>query len=120
LWTRSISTASFDLEAPVGVGVDGGGLDDPAGSGAAPLAAEAGVAVAGGLDAFVPADPVGGCGLAIYPASATPIASPPTSANGASVMRVPRFIGRIFIEAIRSSASNHAQRRTQTKALFDD
>jgi hypothetical protein len=27
---------------------------------------------------------------------------------------------RIFIEGIRSSASNDAQRRTQTKAAFDD
>jgi hypothetical protein len=113
LWTRSISPASFDGAGLLGAGAEGEVLDDRAASGVADCATA-------GIGRSVRAGPVGGRGLAIKPASATPAASVATNANGARVKSVPRLIARIFIEAIDPAASNDAQRRTQTKPAFDD
>jgi hypothetical protein len=101
-----MSAGSFDFVAIVEAGADGAELGEAVGS----VVAEADAAV-GTTVADVRAGSAGGCGPAIYPASATPAASRATSANGASIESAPRLIGRIFIELDPTLESNDAQRR---------
>jgi hypothetical protein len=93
LCTRNISAASFDFGPLVAAAVDGAELGDAVASGVAEIATSVG-------DALVanPAGSDGARGLTMNPASATPIASAATSANGATAKSVPRAMGRIFIE----------------------
>jgi len=109
-----MSAASFD-RAALDAGFEGDGVADPAGSGVAAAATAVGVAFAGELDVPTRADVGGACGLAMYPASATPTASAETSAKGTSVINLPRGIGRIFIEGDGRSASNNVQRHSQSR-----
>src|SRR2546426_7436790 len=102
LCTRNIAAASFDRSALLGAGI-----------GVAETATVVGVA--GAVDASTRADATGGCGFAMYPASATPTARAETSAKGTSVKNLSRGIGRIFIERDRWSASNGAQRHAQSR-----
>ena len=88
------------------------------------LDADSEIEVCAGLaDAFdvdVPTDSNRACGLATYPASATPAASAATSANGAIAKSVSRPMNRIFIEHQPSDASNRTQRHAETRVVVDD